>query len=150
MSSTSWHVSSTNYMQQLRRKNQEHGGRVFAAARLWGGSLLRRVWGKIHFFVRTGNCDDTSLKLPLWQWEMWAIFPWQYRLTLFQRRMKKRGLYKRLYHVSTQKLEDRPRILIRSPRCKVSHPNFSNPHTYTVRSMLAAGHRSSSAACRCW
>jgi hypothetical protein len=63
------------------------------------------------------------------------MFTWQYRLTLFQLTMKTRGLQKRLYHVSTQKLEDRPRILHQSPRCNVSHLNFSNPHTYSVRSM---------------
>ena len=101
--------------------------------------------GKIHFFVIKGNCDDSSLKLPLSQWDMWPMFPWQNCPTLFQRRMKKRGLYKRLYHVSTQKLEYRP--LIRSPTCKVSHPSFSNPHTYTVRIM--SQERQRRVACKC-
>ena len=75
------------------------------------------------------------------------MFPCQYRPTLFQRRMKKRGLKKRLYHVSTQKLEDCPRILHQSPRCKVSHLNFSNPHTYTVRSMSQKMQKR--VACKC-
>jgi len=46
-----------------------------------------------------------------------------------------------------KKLEDCPRILHQSPRCKVSHLNFSNPHTYTVRSMSQKMQKR--VACKC-